>query len=60
MIRIFTFLVMLLSCATLQSQIMEEWVARYNGTGNYNDVPYTMTVDLSGNIYVTGRSANVG
>jgi hypothetical protein len=33
---------------------------KVNGTGNYNDVPYTMTVDLSGNIYVTGRSANVG
>ena len=60
MIRIFTFLVMLLSGSSLQSQINEEWEARYNGAGNYNDVPYAMTVDLSGNVYETGRSTNVG
>ncbi len=34
----------------------EQWIARYNGTGNGNDYPTDMTIDSLGNIYITGKS----
>ena len=35
-----------------------EWIARYNGPDNHNDFANAMTIDGSGNVYVTGSCAN--
>jgi hypothetical protein len=46
--------------STAQAQVTEEWVARYAGPTPWNDVPYAMTVDGAGNVYVTGTTATAG
>ncbi|MCI0450073.1 MAG: SBBP repeat-containing protein [Chlorobi bacterium] len=38
----------------------EEWVARFNGAGNTSDWAYGITLDPSGNAYVTGYSTGAG
>ncbi|MFN0156509.1 MAG: SBBP repeat-containing protein [Bacteroidota bacterium] len=39
---------------------VQQWVARYNGPAGISDFAYALTVDLSGNTYVTGQSAGSG
>ena len=39
---------------------VQQWTSRYNGTGNNNDIAFSVTVDPSGNVSVTGRSDGAG
>lgn len=34
------------------------WTNRYNGSGNSFDIPWSMAVDVNGNVYVTGSSGS--
>lgn len=38
------------------AQVSQAWVAKFNGAGNGSDYAYAMTIDRSGNTYVTGQS----
>jgi len=34
----------------------QQWMSRYNGPGNDNDIPVALLLDKDGNVYVTGYS----
>jgi beta-propeller repeat-containing protein len=38
----------------------QQWVARYNGPGNAEDIPVAIEFDSSGSVYVTGHSFGSG
>ncbi len=44
----------------INAQVMQDWIQTFNGTGNSVDVANAMTVDNSGNVYVTGYSTVSG
>lgn len=39
---------------------IQQWVQSYNGSGNNDDYVCSMTVDLNGNVIVTGQSIGAG
>jgi hypothetical protein len=39
---------------------VQQWVARYDGTGSGADMAWGLTIDNEGNVYVTGYSEGVG
>jgi uncharacterized delta-60 repeat protein len=39
---------------------IQEWVARYNGPGDSADAVTSLSVDVAGNVYVTGESCGIG
>jgi hypothetical protein len=52
--------VIFISCPTLDAQIQQAWVARYNnGITNGTHQAVKMALDPAGNIYVTGFSQNI-
>ena len=42
------------------SQLTQEWVARFNGTGNGSDGARSLVIDNDGNVYVTGSATGTG
>src|SRR5258708_39333147 len=49
-------LVMFWGAVSASAQVTQQWVARYKGSGNGNDMANAMAMDASSNVYVTGRS----
>lgn len=39
---------------------LQQWLQRYNGTGNSTDTPFSVDIDSSGNIYMAGYSGGLG
>jgi len=38
---------------------VQQWIARYNGPGYSYDLPNSLAIDGSGNVYVTGQSVGI-
>jgi len=57
-----SLVLLILGCAisTAHAQVSQEWVARYASATPYSDIPYAMTVDAVGHVYVTGTTATAG
>ena len=54
------FIFTILFSISSNSQVAQEWVNRFNGTGNSGDLSRKVLVDeKSGDVYVTGRSYNL-
>lgn len=49
-----------LSWSEVGAQVIERWVAHYNGPFNFSDAAFHLALDASGNVYVTGQSDGLG
>jgi hypothetical protein len=57
-ILLLTVFLLVFNAQDIQSQVTEEWVARYNSPASYTDGAKALIVDISGNVIVTGYSWN--
>src|SRR5437588_240122 len=55
-----TVIAILLYALALPARAQNEWVQRYNGPGDGDDVATAMVVDSAGNAFVTGYSLGSG
>src|SRR5262245_12608428 len=53
-------LILGLAISNVHAQVSQEWVVRYASATPWNDVPYAMTVDAAGRVFVTGTVATTG
>jgi hypothetical protein len=53
---LFGILILLFGFMAITAHGVEEWVSRFNGINNMDDVAWDIAVDDSGYIYVTGRT----
>ncbi len=58
--KVITFLFIACICGTEYPQVTQKWLARYDGIQHGYDMIYDLTVDNSGNVYVTGSSQKSG
>ena len=59
-IRFIALILIVLNANTALCQITRQWVATYNGSGDFNDRYTCTTTDNSGNIYIGGSTTNNG
>ena len=58
-VLLLSVIIFFIECSSLCSQVSQQWVTSFNGPNNGSDEPVAMTVDTSGNIYVTGVSPTI-
>jgi hypothetical protein len=58
--KLFCLIITILSIINTFAQIDTAWTKRYNGPGNFKDIPNAITLDNNGNLYITGESVGTG
>lgn len=54
------FVFLILAAVSINSQVLQEWVRKYNGPGADVDAALKIVSDVSGNVYATGFSTGTG